>query len=450
MKKTAAQTIGTDPAGVGRRMHDRVRELFPIPRSITGNGTRETLRRIGSWIPLDIHEVPSGTRVFDWTVPDEWNVREAWIETPGGDRIADFHVSNLHLLGYSVPVRCRTTLGELRDHLYTIPEQPDRIPYRTSYYQRRWGFCLRHDTLVTLPEGDYEVRIDATLGPGSLSYGECTVPGESEEEILVSTHVCHPSLANDNLSGIVVAAALAEAVAAAPRRYSYRFLFVPGTIGPITWLARNREAAGRIRHGLVLACVGDAGAPTYKRTRRGDREIDQAVEHVLTTESPARRVRDFSPYGYDERQYGSPGFDLPVGCFMRTPYGEYPEYHTSADDADLVRPEALEDTLRLCRSVFGALEGNGRYLNINPYCEPQLGRRGLYDTVGGRSPDSEDRSALLWVLNQSDGEHSLLDIAGRAGLPFATIRRAADRLMDHELLQPDGTGYGKAVPRAWE
>lgn len=424
----------------GSRMHARAAELFPICRSITGEGTRATLRRIASWIPLTIHEAPSGTAAFDWTVPDEWNVREAWIKTPQGTKIADLRDSNLHLLGYSMPVRTRIMLAELRKHLYTLPDRPDCIPYRTSYYEKRWGFCLRHETLLALPEGEYEVCIDATLEPGSLSYGECVVPGTSTDEVLVSTHVCHPSLANDNLSGIVVAAALAEAVAESPRRYTYRFLFLPGTIGPITWLARNGDIVPRIRHGLVLACVGDAGPPTYKRSRHGRREIDRAVEHVLRMENRGHRVRDFSPYGYDERQYGSPGFDLPVGCFMRTPYGEYPEYHTSADNLDLIRPEALEESMVLCRSVFNVLEGNRAYLNLNPLCEPQLGRRGLYDTVGGNPPTSEERSAILWVLNQSDGSNSLLDIAERAGLPFATVRRAAAVLEDHDLLRAAESG----------
>ncbi len=433
--------------GEGARMHDRMRSLFPICRSITGDGVRETLRRIGGEIPLKIVEVPTGTAVFDWTVPKEWNIRGAWILDPAGRRIVDFRDSNLHVVGYSIPVRRRISKGELEKHLHSDPEHPDWIPYRTSYYREDWGFCLADRQRRSLPEGEYEICIDSTLEPGSLTYGECFIRGAEENEVLVSVHVCHPSLGNDNLSGITVAVSLARILAAAPRRRSYRFLFIPGTIGSITWLARNEERAARIRHGLVLAGVGDPGAATYKRSRRGDASIDRAVAHVLRTSGRPHEIRAFSPYGYDERQYGSPGFDLPVGCLMRTPFGEYPQYHTSADDLDFVRPEALEDSLRVCLETFEILEGDRTYLNLSPKCEPQLGRRGLYGSIGGSPDGGDDRMALLWTLNLSDGRHSLLEIGERSGMPFASIAHAAERLVEAGLLREIEPG---SAPRAEE
>jgi len=410
-----------------------VQELYPLCRSITGDGLRETLRRIKQRLPLEIVEVPSGTRVLDWTVPDEWNIRDAWVADASGQRVIDFRRSNLHVLNYSTPVRQRMSLAALRPHLFTIPERPDWIPYRTSYYKPAWGFCLEQRRLEQLADGEYEVVIDSTLAPGALSYGECVIPGASSDEVLVSCHVCHPSLANDNLSGIAVATALARALGSRRPRHTWRFLFIPGTIGSITWLASHRADVRRIRYGLVLSCLGDRGGFTYKRSRRGDAAIDRAVTHVLRHGGAPHAVEDFVPYGYDERQYGSPGFNLPVGCFMRTPNGRYPEYHTSADNLEFVRPEALAGSLEVLLRVADVLEGDARYVNRSPYGEPQLGRRGLYGTVGGASlPGFE--LALLWVLNFSDGEHSLLDIAERAGVPFATIRGAADALLAAELL----------------
>ena len=415
-------------------MHALATELFPIARSITGDGVRETLARIAAEIPMDVKEVPTGTQVLDWTVPKEWNVRNAWIKDANGELVVDFSRSNLHLVGYSVPVAARLPLAELKDHLFTAPEQPDLVPYRTSYYSETWGFCLPHSVFETLGDEEYEVLVDSTLEDGHLTYGECYLEGEQEEEVLVSCHVCHPSLANDNLSGITVATELAKALSARRRRYSYRFVFVPGTIGSITWLARNEAAVERIRHGLVLTCVGDPGHPTYKRSRRGDAEIDRAVAHVLAAGGEPHRIKDFFPYGYDERQYCSPGFDLPVGCLMRTPHGEFPEYHTSADNLDLVRPEHLADSLAKCLAVFDILEGNRTYLNLSPKGEPQLGRRGLYQAIGGEPDRQEAQMAMLWVLNQSDGSNSLLDIATRASLPFHAVERAATLLREHDLL----------------
>ena len=327
------------------------------------------------------------------------------------------------------------SLNELRPHLFTLPEHPDWVPYRTSYYKEEWGFCLSHKQMLALKDGDYEVCIHSTLTDGHLTYGECYLPGKLTDEVLISSHACHPSLANDNLSGLVVATALAELLSERDLRYSYRFLFVPGTIGAITWLARNRETVGRIRHGLVLTGIGDASGFHYKKSRRGNAEIDQAVAHVLGHHSQDSAVLEFSPYGYDERQYCSPGFNLPIGCLMRSVWGSFPEYHTSADNLDFIQPSQLADSLRVCTAVIEVLENNLRYRNLNPFCEPQLGKRNLYRSTGGDATGTEV-NARLWVLNLSDGEHSLLDIAERSGLPFPVISHAAEVLRETGLLSP--------------
>jgi aminopeptidase-like protein len=417
---------------VGAELHRWIRDLYPIGRSLTGDGVRETLRRLGELLPLTVREVPSGTPVLDWTVPSEWNLRDAWIENSRGERVVDARRSTLHVVGYSRPVRARLSLAELRPHLFSLPAHPDWIPYRTSYYADGWGFCLSERQLAALTDDRYEVCIDATLQPGSLTYGECELPGEIGDEVLVSTHVCHPSLCNDNLSGIVIAAFLGQRLAARRRRHTYRLLFVPGTIGSITWLALNESRLDRIAHGLVLTCLGDGGSPTYKRSRRGDAAIDRAAAHVLGARGP-HQVLEFTPWGYDERQYCSPGFDLPVGCLMRTPHGQFAEYHTSADDLDFVQPEALADSLEVATAILDLVDRNRVLVNRQPKGEPQLGRRGLYPAVGG-GPQRAEQLALLWVLNLSDGRHSLLDIAERAGIPFDAVDRAAGALLAHGLL----------------
>ncbi|GAA4672640.1 DUF4910 domain-containing protein [Streptomyces youssoufiensis] len=418
----------------GKEMYALVERLYPLCRSITGDGVRATLDIVGEYLPLQVHEVPTGTPVLDWTVPREWNIRDAYVADATGDRVIDFAASNLHVLGYSVPVARTMPLAELRAHLHTLPDQPTLVPYRTSYYAPTWGFCLAQEVLDALPEGDYEVRVDSTLADGHLTYAEHVVPGQVPDEVIVSCHVCHPSLANDNLAGIAVATFLARALAERSPYYTYRFIYAPGTIGAITWLARNAERIDRVRHGLVLACAGDSGSLTYKRSRRGDAEIDRVLEHVLTTSQRPHEVREFTPYGYDERQYCSPGFDLGVGSLTRTPYAGYPEYHTSADNLDLVSPDAMADTLAVCREAFAVLDRNRRYRNLSPYGEPQLGRRGLYDALGGRSDTKQAQMAMLWVLSLSDGEHGLLDVAERAGLPFDTVAAAADALRDAGLI----------------
>jgi len=423
-----------DEPALGPQLYEVVADLYPICRSITGDGVRETLRRLQRVAPLTLHEVPSGIDVFDWTVPREWNIRDAWVKNARGERVVDFQRSNLHVVSYSVPVRRRLSLAELRPHLFTLPDRPDWIPYRTSYYKESWGFCVSQRQLDALPDGEYEVCIDSSLEPGSLTYGECYVPGESTDEILVSCHVCHPSLANDNLSSMAVAALLAGRLGGIGLRHSYRFLFIPGTIGSITWLARNETVVPRIRHGLVLACLGDAGRFTYKKSRRGEAPIDRAAAHVLR-ELGDHEVVDFSPYGYDERQFCSPGFNLPVGRLSRTPHGRFPEYHTSADNLGFVKPASLAGSFAACLAIFDVLEHDRTYVNQNPKGEPQLGKRGLYHAIGGltHSPDSE--MAMLWVLNLSDGQHSLLDIAQRSGYAFGVVQRAAGLLCASGLLK---------------
>jgi aminopeptidase-like protein len=422
-----------DAAVIGEELHRFAAELYPICRSITGNGIRRTLAMIQDRIPLQTFETPTGTPVFDWTVPKEWNIRDAYIKAPGGKRVVDFQQCNLHVMSYSTPVHATMPLSEIRPHLFTIPEHPDWIPYRTAYYKEDWGFCLSHNQMLALEDGDYEVCIDSTLEDGRLTYGEYYLPGSSSDEVLISCHACHPSLANDNLSGLAVATFLAQFLSGRDLRYSYRFLFVPGTIGAIAWLARNRETAGRIRHGLVLTCIGDAGGFHYKKSRRGNAEIDRAAAHVLRRQSESSEILEFSPYGYDERQYCSPGFNLPVGCLMRSVWGSFPEYHTSADNLAFIQPLQLAGSLRVCAGILDVLEDNRRYCNLSPYCEPQLGRRNLYGSTGGEAPGIEI-SARLWVLNLSDGGHSLLDIAERSGMPFPAIANAARLLCQSGLL----------------
>lgn len=427
--------MGASAAEAGREMHRFMAELYPVCRSITGEGTRATLRRIGELIPVTTHEIPTGTQVFDWTVPKEWNVRDAYIADTGGHRLVDFRRSNLHVLNYSVPVRGRVSLETLKSHLFSLPEHPDWVPYRTSYYHESWGFCLSHNQLTGLTDDEYEVCIDSSLEDGHLTYGECFLPGSSTGEVLVSCHVCHPSLANDNLSGMALATFLAARLRVLPLRYSYRFLFIPGTIGSITWLSRNEAAVGRIKHGLVVACVGDPGRLTYKRSRRGNAEIDQVVPYVLALSGREHAVVDFTPFGYDERQYCSPAFDLPVGSLTRTPHGQYPEYHTSADNLDLVAPEFLADSLATCLRIVHLLEANKRYRNLYPRGEPQLGRRGLYEAIGGGAEAERKSGAMRWLLNLSDGSHSVLDIAARAGIPFDVLESAAALLQAHGVLE---------------
>ncbi|ESY97807.1 DUF4910 domain-containing protein [Mesorhizobium sp. LNHC209A00] len=425
--------IGPPATGVGHEIYALAERLFPICRSITGNGVRATLDVLSQHIELQRHEVPTGTQLFDWTVPKEWNIRSATITGPDGQTVLDFADSNLHVVNYSLPFKGILPLAELRPHIHTLPEQPQLIPYRTSYYAPTWGFCAAHVRVADLPDGFYRVEIDAELEDGTLTYGEYLHRGQTEREFLLSAHICHPSLANDNCSGLALLAMLARSLKARKTRYSYRFLFAPGTIGALAWLSRNEDRTCLIDHGLVLSCVGDSGDPAYKRSRRGDAFIDRAMSHVLGRRAGAK-LMDFSPYGYDERQYCSPGFNLPVGMFQRSVHGTFPEYHTSADNLDFIRPEHLEDSFRILMEVIDIVEEDWTPLNRLPKGEPQLGKRGLYAAVGGQKSSGATSMSLLWVLNLADGQHSLLAMAERSNLPFKELAAAAKLLLEHELL----------------
>ena len=424
-------------AGVGAEIVALMRELYPLPRSLTGEGVRETLRRVSEVVPLEVSEVASGTPIFDWTVPREWNIREAWIAAPDGRRIVDFAESNLHVLGYSVPVRARMTGAELQERLHSLPEHPDWIPARTAYWAETWGFCLSDRQRAEIEaDTEYEVCIDSTLADGHLTYAEAVLPGEVEDEVLLTTYVCHPSLCNDNLSGIAVLAFAGRALAERPRRYTYRLLFSPGTVGPLAWLARNQGRLDRVRAGLVVSCVGDRGPLRYKRSRRGDTAVDRAAGAVLSGEAGAL-VEDFVPWGGDERQFCSPGFDLPFGALTRTPHGLFPEYHTSADDFDVVDADSLAGSLDALLAITETLEGERVFASRSPYGEPQLGRRGLYREISAGVPRDEEQEqrALMWVLSLADGRHSLAGMAERSGLPLAVLEAAAARLAAADLVE---------------
>ncbi|WYM00963.1 MAG: DUF4910 domain-containing protein [Gloeotrichia echinulata CP02] len=419
---------------IAEEIYQLIFQLYPICRSITGDGFRETLKVIKQHIPLSIHEVPTGTQIFDWTVPKEWNIKDAYIKNSQGDKIVDFANSNLHVISYSIPVHKKLSLTELKPHLFTITEYPDWIPYRTSYYKETWGFCLSHKQYLELQDEEYEVCIDSSLEPGYLTYGEYFIPGERSDEVLISCHACHPSLCNDNLSGIAIATFIAKYLSQTTPRYSYRFIWIPATIGSITWLSLNEAKVTKIKHGLVLTCLGDSGKFTYKKSRRGNAEIDDIAAYVLKNSAQDYEIIDFFPYGYDERQYCSPGFNLAVGCLMRSPHDSFPEYHTSADDLNFVKPAYLSQSFFKCVSILNILENNKLYLNQSPKCEPQLGRRGLYQAYSGVQDSRLHQMAILWVLNLSDGHHTLLDIAQRSGMAFDMIKDAADTLFAHDLL----------------
>ena len=439
MSSAGSGPVAPDPDElnhIGGEIYALAAELYPICRSITGDGVRETLSILSRHTGFEIREVPTGTQVFDWTVPREWRIRDAYIKNESGERVLDFNAHSLHVLNYSAPVHTTLKLGELKEHIYTLPDQPDLIPYRTSYYAERWAFCMAHNKLEALPDGDYEVVIESSLEDGHLTYGEYLHRGEAQDEFLFSAHICHPSLANDNCSGLALLTLLARHLSQRKTRLSYRFLLAPGTIGTIAWLSQNEAHVGRIKHGLTVSCVGDGGGPTYKKSRQGNALIDRAMTHVLKHASPAPNILDFFPYGYDERQYCSPGFNLPVGMFQRSQFGTFPEYHTSADNLDFIKPEHLAASFDMILRVIEIAENDARFINLSPKCEPQLGKRGLYGAIGGDKDAAAKNMAMLWVLNLSDGEHSLLDIAERAGMPFRIICSTAQLLQEHELLAP--------------
>ena len=429
-------TISEDKGSPGKSIYDRIQKLFPINRSITGEGVRKSLQMIREEVPeLEIKHVDSGTRVLDWTIPREWNIRDAWIKGPDGRKFARFSENNLHVMGYSEPVSKTMSLEELKKHIFTLPEQPDRIPYRTSYYRSGWAFCMSHNELKALPSGEYDVFIDSELSLGELNYGEVYLPGETNEEFLISCYICHPSMANDSLSGVGLAAELARRLTGRRNRLSYRILFVPETIGAITWLAANRENVDNIRYGLVATCLGDPGPFTYKRSRIGNAAIDRIAEYVLSDGGTPYAIEDFVPTGSDERQYCSPGFNLPVGSLMRSRYNRFDEYHTSADNLDFITAGALEETYYAYLAIIDIAETNLTYRNLQPYGEPNLGKRGLYENQRTLADFPVLQTALLWVLNYSDGRHDLLDIAVRSGIDYNVVRSAAEALQKHNLLE---------------
>ena len=417
----------------GDAIYRLIEELYPICRSITGDGVRRSLQILSQHIPLSVHEIPSGREVFDWTIPDEWNIDDAWIKDQSGRRIVDFQECNLQVVNYSQPIHRRVSGEELKEHLHTLPDHPDWIPYRTTYYHRNWGFCVTRAQYDQLSSGEFEVCIDSRLEPGYLTYGELLIPGETDEEVVISAHICHPSLCNDNLTGVCISTFLAKHLLGKRLRYSYRFLYVPGTIGAITWLALNRETAQRIRTGLTLVCLGDQAPLTYKRTFDETAEIDRVAAYVLRASAGEHRIIDFSPDGYDERQFNSPGFRLPVGSLMRGRHGRFPEYHTSADNLEFVSPAKVGESFALIWRILNTLDENRHYRSRQPFCEVQLGKRGLYES---RYADgTEMRPAMLWLMSMSDGTQSLLDICSRSGIEFLQIKETADVLVRHDLLE---------------
>ena len=421
--------------GTGLEMFRWATDLFTICRSLTGNGVRETLAYISRIVPeLTVHEVPSGTQAFDWTVPDEWNIRGAYIEHESGERVVDFANSNLHVVGYSTPVDQWMTLAELQPYLYSLPEQPDAIPYITSYYSRRWGFCLSQTQRDGLKEGRYRVVIDSTLEPGSLTYGEVLLRGAEEREILLSTYVCHPSLANNELSGPVVTTALCRWLASLPnRRYSYRIVFIPETIGSIVYISRHlAELKRRTAAGYVITCIGDDRAYSFLRSREGNTLADRAAKLVMRHHAPDHVEYSYLDRGSDERQYCSPGVDLPVASIMRTRYQSYPEYHTSLDDLTVVTPTGLEGGFNAVQKVIQLIEGNRFYKAAYP-CEPQLGKRGLYPTLSTRGAGNTVR-AMTNLLAYADGTRDLIDIAALTGISADEALDTAARLLEAGLI----------------
>lgn len=440
---------------IGNEMYEMIEVLYPITRSITGEGVRKTLKIFQEHIDLEIHEVETGIRVFDWVVPEEWNINDAYIMNKNKEKIVDFKKSNIHVLQYSEKVNKKIGLEELKEHIFTLPDQPDTIPYRTSFYNKNWGFCMSHNEFLKLNDKEYSVNISSEHKNGSLTYGEFLIRGESKDEILISTYVCHPSLCNDNLSGPVMSLFLAKYLAKQKLHYSIRFLFIPETIGAITWLAKNEDKIKNIKHGLVATCLGDSGNSTYKKSRDGDNIIDEIVEEVLIESGKPYKIMDYWPSGSDERQYCSPGFNLPVGSLMRTPYDMFDEYHTSDDNLSFMNKESLADSFLKYMSVIKKLEKNFGmqkpmkilkekkstendpvFKNLIPKCEPQLGRRKIYDNVGGmKKQDSlEQKKAIQWILNLSDGRNSLRDIQNRSGLNYKILLDMAELLVKKQLL----------------
>ena len=414
---------------------DLIKELFPICRSITGQGVRETFDILSKYIPLEVHEVPTGTKVFDWEVPEEWNITDAYIECPDGTKIAQFKENNLHVMSYSERVNTTLDLNELKEHIHTLPDHPDWIPYRTMYYDRSWAFCLSQNVLDSLPEGKYRAVIDSEHIDGSLTYSEAVFPGTSGKEVLFSTYVCHPSMCNDNLSSVAVMTKLANYMSKKKNlKHTYRFVFLPETIGAITWLSKNQKRLAKICAGVNLTCTGNRGPLTFKKSRQEESLSDHAMERSLDDMGLDYNKTSFSPVGSDERQYCSPGINLPVVTLMRTPPGEFEEYHTSADDLSAISSESLDEVYEACLGYIEILEKNYVYVNMYSKGEPQLGKRGLYRKVGGQRSNKVSQTAIKWVLNYSDGKHDLLDISSKSGIRIRELIEAANALEERSII----------------
>lgn len=420
----------------GSRIYELMERVFPFCRSITGQGVRDTLAVIEEVVPgMSTRAVPSGERAFDWTVPQEWNVDEAYIADPSGKRVVDFQDSALHVMSYSTPISEMMDLESLRRHIHTLPDQPDAIPYRTSYYTRDWGFCMSHRALSEMEPGDYQVVMGTRLEDGVLNYGEALIPGRLDDEFLITAHVCHPAQANDNLSGVAIVAELASLLSRVETKYTYRFLWLPGGIGSLVWLSRNVEAIPRIRGGLTLACLGDASPFTYKETFTGLAPVDLAARRVL---GAGADYREFEPYGFDERNFTAPAFRIDAGSLTRSPHGGYPEYHSSLDNMEIMSKARLGEAASTVLEILEQLESGTRYVNLFPEGEPQLGRRGLYGAVGGMKKRPEAEMAMLWLLTMSDGRYSDHDVSQRSGISIEILDAAAKDLVSAGLLQTIG------------
>jgi aminopeptidase-like protein len=413
-------------------------KLFPINRSLTGDGNRESLKILKELVDLNITEVPSGLKCFDWKVPSEWNVNEAWIKDDSGNEIINFKKNNLHIVGYSHPIDKWLDYSELTQILHTLPNMPNSIPYVTSYYKKYSGFCLSHNALNLLDKKKkYHVYIDSNINnSGSMTIGEAILPGASSEEILFTTYICHPSMANNELSGPLVQSFLYQNIKKIKnRKYTYRFLYCPETIGSIYYISKNYSKMKKnILGGLVLTCLGDGGKLNYKMTKKGNSLIDRAVTSILEIEGYEHSIIKYFPMGSDERQYNSPGINIPIGAFMRTPYGEYPQYHTSSDDKSIISFSGMEKSVLVLTKICKLIENNYFAQSLNPNCEPMLGKRGLYPSKRSNKDKSLDLKSILWILGYADGKQDLIELYKKSKLPIKNLIDAANLLEKNKLI----------------
>jgi aminopeptidase-like protein len=417
-------------------MYSKLKELYPICRSITGNGVRETLQIIKKDIPIQIHEIESGKEVFDWTIPDEWNINDAYVKNSKGEKVIDFQKNNLHVVSYSCPFVGKMTLNELKEKIHTLDHLPDSIPYLTTYYKRDWGFCMKHNDFLELGDDVYEIVIDTTLEPGNLTYADLIIPGKSDKEILISSYICHPSIANDCLSGTVLSMHLAKYLLEKENYYTYRFVFIPECIGAIAYINKNFDILKKnVVGGYVITCVGDDGDFTYLKTRKENQLIDKVTLYTLKKIGCKFSTREFYLAGSDERQYNYPGVDLNIGSLMRTKYGEFDEYHTSKDDLDFISQKDMELSLSVYKECICTLETNQKYINT-VLCEPRLGKYGLYSQVGGLNPSygqlDNIRRRMLYYF---DGEHDLIDISVILNVPCEILEQEVVKLKKANLIR---------------